>query len=380
MKRIKTLKGMALMAAIVSALIACNQVTSGDPVEEGLTGPAASSGNIGDKAVGQPTNWLPLPVVPFVNTSVSPVTTINGISSDGTNFVAIAGDGTMGYGSLTTNNGLTSWNAPIPLPGFTRNPSTINYLNGNYLVTAGNTLTAGARSVGGTSWASTGTIGFGSKASAYGTAESLYVVGGQNGQAAYAKALGTNFVTIPQTTTGWTGTGPTAYINAGAYGQGLAGPMYVFGGGSGRIAYTPTILNSSGSLNTWQTAKSPFGTGEFINVIVYGADDKTFVTVGGPNNGPGKAAYSQDGIAWIQATNFLLGNGVAVYALAYGGGYFVAGDDAGNIAYSPDGASWFAPIKVFQGGDPINAITYGNGRFIAVGGTSAPVAAYALWP
>jgi hypothetical protein len=242
-------------------------------------------------------------------------------------------------------------------------------------------LTNGAFSSAGTAWTQTGTIGFGTKASVF--ASGLYVVAGQNGQGAFSGALTSAFTTITQTETGWTGTGPTAYINAGAYGQGSSSgtSLFVFGGGSGRLAYTPTIT-SGGAVTRWATASTnPFGLSEFINAIVFG--NGTFVAVGGPNSGQGRIAYSTNGINWTNVTNPPIGQNSPIFGLAYGsyGGtnYFVAGDDAGYSAYSTNGVNWVAiPVPVFASGAPINAIAYGNGKFVAVGGNSAsgPQAAY----
>jgi hypothetical protein len=261
----------------------------------------------------------------------------------------------------------------------------VNYLgpnpNGNFLVTAGNSVTAGAFSGNGTSWSATGNIGFGTKASAYGPEANgnanVYVVAGQAGQGAFTTNLANSFTTIPQTVTGWPGTSSAAFINAGAYGQGSTGrSVFVFGGGSGRIAYTYTISATT----QWQQAtQTAFTTSDFINVIAFG--NGTFVAVGGPGT-QGKAAYSTNGTTWTttQPQNFPLGNGVDVYALAFGDGYFVAGDNGGYIAYSSNGGqSWTLANQqpVLRG--PVNAITYdtASGRFIAVGGTGAPQVAYA---
>jgi hypothetical protein len=378
MKRIKTLKILGLIAAVALVFAACNQVTGGDPGEEG-SDPAASILNLGAKRVGvDPTSWTISSGAPFANMGIS---TINGVASNGSTVVAVGGTATNAYAATSTDGGITWTNQTTALPALTRNPSVINYLNGNYLVNAGNRVTAGAYSPNATpgTWSATGNIGFGTKGSTYGIDSNndvRYVVSGQNGEAAFTTSLGTAFTMIPQTVTGWSGTGSTAYINAAAYGQVGTTPTFVFGGGSGRIAYTDTI-SSTGS---WGTATEPFATDEFVNVIVYG--NGIFVAVGGPDAAPGisgKAAYSKDGITWTQA-KFPLGNEVAVYALAFGNGYFVAGDDAGYIAYSRDGQNWSTPLinPVFSGGDPINALTYDSAsdQFIAVGGTSAPLVAY----
>jgi hypothetical protein len=371
---------MALMAAISLAFIACSQVMSGDPGAD--FGPGAAIRKAGGQQVGQPSKWTLIPSPPF--DGMAGVTTINGVASDGTDFVAVAGDGSSGYSATASGNNITSWTKATSLPAnFTRNPSVVNFVGASYLVTAGNTLTNGAFSTnGGGSWTQTGTIGFGTKASIF--ASGLYVVAGQNGQGAFSGALTTSFTTIPLVDTGWpASSGPDAYINTGAYGLGSTGtePLFVFGGGSNYIAYTPTIATGS-AITPWTEANTnPFDQGEFINVIVFG--NGTFVAVGGPDSGLGRAAYSTDGIDWTQSTNFTLGGtDAAVYALAYGAydgtNYFVAGDDLGRIAYSTDGTSWSNPIPVFASGVPINAIAYGSGKFVAVGGKSAggPQAAY----
>jgi hypothetical protein len=138
---------------------------------------------------------------------------------------------------------------------------------------------------------------------------------------------------------------------------------------SGRIAYTNTISSTAAWTGVTTT---PFGSNDFINVMVYG--NGTFVAVGGPGT-QGKAARSTDGKGWTGVANFPIGKGVDVYALAYGNGYFVAGDDAGYIAYSSNGGQSWNAVKVFTGGQPINALTYDSksDRFIAVGGTTTPM-------
>jgi hypothetical protein len=377
MKRIKTLKILGLIAAVALVFAACNQVTGGDPGEEGLSDPAASILNLGAKQVGvNPSRWTISSGAPFANTSIS---TINGVASNGSTVVAVGGTAANAYVATSTDGGITWTNQTTALPALTRNPSVINYLNGNYLVNAGNRVTAGAYSSDATpgSWSATGNIGFGTKGSTYGidtNNDVRYVVSGQNGEAAFTTDLSTAFTMIPQTVTGWSGTGNTAYINTAAYAKIGTTPTFVFGGGSGRIAYTDTISSSAG----WGTASTPFATDEFVNVIVYG--NGIFVAVGGPDAAPGihgKAAYSTDGITWTPSTRFPIGDEVAVYALAFGNGYFVAGDDAGYIAYSRDGITW-GGVQVFTGGDPINALTYDSAsdQFIAVGGASAPLVAY----
>jgi predicted small secreted protein len=391
MKTIKTLKVMGVLAAMALVFAACNQVTGGGG-EDGLTG----ARKIG-QGVGQPTVWatVPLTDLPFMNIPGVTIGTINGVTSDGLgNTVAVAGTSSAAYAATSSNGGANWTTQATALPALPRNPSAVNYIGNQYLVTAGNTATAGAFSPIGTSgWSSTGLIGFGTKGSVY--AQNLYVVSGQAGQGAYSSSLSSAFTTITPTYTQWPATsGPPAYINAAAFGEGTEGDMFVFGGGSGYIAYTPTIV-SGGTISTWQpaTITPALQATDFINVIVYG--DGIFVGVGGPNAAPGThaiAVWSTDGIDWTQAslpTRF--GDGVEAYALAYGpwGGdsnnYFVAGDDNGNTVYSTNGMTWNSLVtQVFPAGTPINALTNDsrNQRFIAVGGTTAtttpPFVAYTL--
>jgi hypothetical protein len=364
--------------------------------------PAASILNLGKQGVGaNPANWTTaISIPPFTSIPGVTITTINGVTSNGSTIVAVAGTGNPGntYASTSTDGGDTWTDQSTPLPALSRSPSVANFLGSNYLVTAGNSVTDGAFSPSGTgNWLKTGPtnnppvigIGFGTKASAYGPEANgnanVYVVAGQAGRAAYIDNLANTFNQISASITGWTtGTGSAQYINAGAYGQGSSPgtrPLFVFGGGSARIAYTYTISDSP-TATPWQPANQTAFTGsDFINVIAFG--NGTFVAVGGPGT-QGKAAYSTNGTTWTttQPQNFPLGQGFDVYALAFGDGYFVAGDNAGYIAYSSNGgANWTLANQqpVFDG--PVNAITYdaASDRFIAVGESkSQPAVAYTL--
>jgi hypothetical protein len=379
MKHIKIFTvGLIVAAALVFA--GCNQITSGDPGEEG----AVSRSILGGKVGQPPATWTVIGSPPFTTIKGVTITTINGVASNGKAdpydiIVAVAGDGSDTYASTSDDGGNTWIDQATPLPELSRSPSVANYLGDNFLVTAGNSVTDGAFSSDGFNWSKTGPtttpptigIGYGTKASAYGqdinTNALVYVVAGQFGQAAYTTNLGGIFNQISPSITGWdSGAGSALYINTAAYGQGSDGtkPLFVFGGGSARIAYTYTI-SSTGT--PWVAANQTAFTGsDFINVIAFG--DGTFVAVGGPGT-QGIAAYSTDGINWTTVTNFPLGIGVDVYALAYGDEYFVAGDDAGYIAYSGNGGATWNPVNLRPVLDRVNAIAYDSysGRFIAVG-------------
>jgi len=118
-----------------------------------------------------------------------------------------------------------------------------------------------------------------------------------------------------------------------------------------------------------------------INGIAYGGG--VFVAVGSGANDRGKVAYSSDnGATWTPVTTAIFDE-KTIDAIAYGNNKFVAGGRYGFISYSSDGINW-TDIK-----DPviyttnssgrtvtvgINAIAYGNGIFV-IGGDSGAAAA-----
>jgi len=69
---------------------------------------------------------------------------------------------------------------------------------------------------------------------------------------------------------------------------------------------------------------------------------------------------------WSAVTNSTFGAS-AINAIAYGNNKFVAGGGGGKMAYSTDGATWTAVTDSTFGTSSINAIAYGNDKFVAVG-------------
>jgi len=214
----------------------------------------------------------------------------------------------------------------------------------------------------------------------------------------------------------WTDSGANDATNGGfnakavAYGNGV----YLVGGSGGRIAYTDTPADGA-SWKIIESAATQFtGANGFINGLTFG--NGKFIAAGGQ---PGDAAYSSDGITWVDIPQigdiygnvwingaaygggkYVIvgeGNGIAVHSsngtdwtkvvgseelfgqallgVAYGNGYFVAVGNAGGAWYSSDGVKWTAIIDTTFGADGINGVTYGNGKFIMVGNTGK--AAYA---
>jgi len=80
----------------------------------------------------------------------------------------------------------------------------------------------------------------------------------------------------------------------------------------------------------------------------------------------GVVLTSPDGMNWTNSATLRSGSDTdALQAIAFGGGSFVTVSAFGNIWHSPDGINW----TVVQGSFPaLNAVTYGNGIFVAAGG------------
>ncbi|MDR0551081.1 MAG: chitobiase/beta-hexosaminidase C-terminal domain-containing protein [Spirochaetaceae bacterium] len=95
------------------------------------------------------------------------------------------------------------------------------------------------------------------------------------------------------------------------------------------------------------------------NCLVYG--DK-FVAGGNA----GQMAYSPDGTTWTAVSDSKFDSD-AIRAIAYGGGKYVAVGSNGKMAYSSDGTTWTAVSDSKFGSTQINAITYGNDIFVAGG-------------
>jgi photosystem II stability/assembly factor-like uncharacterized protein len=115
----------------------------------------------------------------------------------------------------------------------------------------------------------------------------------------------------------------------------------------------------------------------WLNAIAYG--NNRFVAVGYD----GEMAYSDDnGVTWTAVADSKFpsnsdggdGGSFSINAIAYGNNRFVAVGDNGKMAYSDDGISWTAVSdSKFPSTDnrgysfQIGAIAYGNNRFVAGG-------------
>jgi hypothetical protein len=81
-------------------------------------------------------------------------------------------------------------------------------------------------------------------------------------------------------------------------------------------------------------------------------------------------AYSSDGgTTWISVEDSPLT--ARINAIAYGDGKFVAVGAEGQMAYSSDGETWIAVTdSKFAGDSTIRGIAWGGGKFVAVGDSS----------
>jgi hypothetical protein len=371
MKKFKLFQTTVFAALFAALLFASCEQEAFTPVN--LTGePAALNAavNIAPKpTLGPPVLWDVFTPLPF--SDVTGVTEIRALTANGPYLVAATSNGSVAYASrYDALTGKWTPSAPLTTLG-TAFPSAAFYLNGYYLVTAGRNVIAGSYSPDGVTWSPTGNIGFGTKAGLYGPLEQLYVVAGQNGQAAFTPYLGKNFITIPQTVTGWpSGGGNAAYINAGAYGS----ERYVFGGGSGRIAFTDSILNPPAT--GWTAATTdPFDLEDFVNAIAYGGRD-TFVAVGNTAGNMGIIAVSTDrGENWKDVSAGLAISQAGIFALTYDNGYYVAMNNEGIPAYSEDGINWYNGKDIaFGPGSRVNAVVFypAANEFFAGGNNANP--------
>jgi|GEM_PF-1186507 len=133
----------------------------------------------------------------------------------------------------------------------------------------------------------------------------------------------------------------------------------------GSVEWADLILTSAdGEIWTPQS----LGTGNTFYAVTYG--NGRFVAVGYGWAGGysfATAITSTDGVTWdshpMRPTSLdNLGN---PYAVAYGGGIFVAVGDNGRVFTSTDGADWTPQSSGMAG--TLQGVVYGDGKFVAVG-------------
>jgi len=290
-----------------------------------------------------PTTWTAIPKGTANGTSTTfGIEFINAIAYGGGKFVAVGDHGQMAYSS----DGI-SWTA-IPRVIGPRNDTNIYaiaYGSGKF-VAGGRDYNNGIMtySSDGVNWTTitdstfTGPI----DAIVYGGGKFVAVQGSNGGKMAYSSD-GVNWTAVTDST--------LKSIKAIAYGGGKF--VASSSGNDSQMAYSSDGIN-------WTVVTDSTFTG-YIQAIAYGSGK--FVAGGGD-----KMAYSSDGVNWTAVTDSTFTG--YIQAIAYGGGRFVAGSQTGKMAYSSDGVNWTAVTdSTFGTSDNyIAGITYGNNRFVAVGG------------
>jgi hypothetical protein len=162
-------------------------------------------------------------------------------------------------------------------------------------------------------------------------------------------------VTDPNTDPPATATRNINWVNSAAYGKG----KYVIGGMGGNIAYSDDL--DTWTNFSWETGTDLLGDNT-VNQIVFGGDK--FIAVGG---NPSIGAVSSDGITWAQTGDIQLNTTSDYPHVGYGAGVFIA-TWQGAASYTTDAYTWTLIADTKFETSTINAIAYGAGKFVMVGG------------
>ena len=127
--------------------------------------------------------------------------------------------------------------------------------------------------------------------------------------------------------------------------------------GSATSDVVTLTISAAGPLDRW-TQRNPLPQSQSILSVAHGSNQ--FVAVGDR----GTIMTSPDGANWAVQNRRV---DLALNGVAYGQGLFVAVGEGGTILSSSDGTNWaYRYTAAFV---PLNAVTYGAGRFVAVGTT-----------
>lgn len=272
------------------------------------------------------------------STSLTVMNHLYGVGASTSQFVAVGGNGTI----KTSSDG-TTWIGRTS--GTTLNLYATTS-SGSAFVAVGQTGTV-LRSTDGISW----------------TRESL---GGVNGTDLFAVIwTGSQFVTIgdslavftsPDGIT-WTQNSASAGSNYG--GLAWSGSEYVAVGGVSKG--NPTIIKSSNTIS-WTTVSTTAPNGNQLLAVAYGSK---FVAVGDAET----VVTSPDGTTWTAQSESEVGD---LQGIVWSGTQFVVvGFDSSTtgsvILTSPDGVTW-ASRAVSAHNRSLNAVTFGQSEYVAVGG------------
>jgi len=256
-------------------------------------------------------------------------------------------------GKMATSTDGVTWTA-VPNSPFDERSSiyTIAYGNGKF-VAGGAAYGKMVTSTDGVTWTAVANSKFTNRgdtsirAIAYGNGK--FVAGGSN-------TLGTNMTYSSDNGETW-----TEATSAGQYDFGYGIKSIAFGNGKFIAGSSDGKMVTSTDGATWTAVdidifKSSYF-GVEINAIAF--DNSKFVAVGKE----GKIATSTDGITWTAVSSSPFGS-KEINALAYGNNKFVAGA-SGKMAYSTNGTSWTAVSYNPFGTSGSTAIAYGSGKFVA---------------
>jgi len=123
-----------------------------------------------------------------------------------------------------------------------------------------------------------------------------------------------------------------------------------------------TPPNGGGSMKWTAVSNQPLDNN--ITAIAFG--NNKFIALGNNKDSSVKMAYSSDGKTWTAVTDSVI-NDMGLRSIAYGKDKFIVGGSEGQMAYSSDGLKWTAvSSSTFSKYAGIDAIAYGNNRFVAV--------------
>lgn len=125
------------------------------------------------------------------------------------------------------------------------------------------------------------------------------------------------------------------------------------------IGFVPGLAGAA-SLTSW-TLASPKVTGESMNAVVYA--NGNYVMVGGNVGQYGTIMTSSDGVDWTRRVS---NTSQRLDDITYGGGKYIAVGTNGAIVSSTDTETWTSRASGTTS-KPIFGVTYGNGIFVAVG-------------
>jgi len=333
-------------------LVGCDGISGGDAGNGNSNNNNSNNGGVGD--------WIAVNS-PFSSPALN---SISAIVYGNDRFVAVGGI------KMSTSTDGINWTAETEGPFGTRGISAIAYGNGKFVISEGNTIPKMAYSSDGITWTVINnpfnTSGYIAPIT-YGNDKFVAAIG--NKMAYSSDGVTWTYVTDADKLFSFIVNGSITTrgsISGIAFGNG----KFVAGGDDGYLPNRTLKIATSSDGVTWTVVKADTFT--ILGQILYG--NGKFVSWG--ENGI--LAYSTDGITWtdvpVTANPFYNGTSSGtINAVAYGNGKFIAVSKS-MVAYSTDGATWteeknstlWTAIKDdLYGTGTVRALAYGNGKFVA---------------